>query len=357
MSNMIPSSNAGRRYGATEGERIHRSIEDGRDVGREAPPVAVVLLFPSLARLPPVLRPARVRQDAAGTGGRVAEAISLQGIVAPEIAASLLTGSLSDEDILRATNDTPDLALLPDAQVIKIGGQSLIDRGRKALFPLVDEIGILLADHQIIIGTGAGTRARHVYSLGLDLGLPTGVLTVLGSAVAAQNARMVHWLLARHGIPFINFEEFGALPHYLAERHAVVFPGMVPYNLWERAPEIGRIPPHRTDTGCYLVSEVWGARSMVYVKDENGLYTADPKKDPNARFIPRISVRELIAMDLGDLVIERAVLEFMQRARHTKQIQIINGLIPGNLTRALNGEHVGTVVYLDETPSKSDANG
>ncbi len=284
----------------------------------------------------------------------MAESFSLQGIVAPEIAASLLSGSLSDEELLRATERTPDLALLPNAQVVKLGGQSLIDRGRKALYPLIEEIGRLLPDHQLIIGTGAGTRARHVYSLGLDLGLPTGVLTVLGSAVAAQNARIVHWLLARYGIPFINFEEFGALPHYLAERHAVVFPGMVPYNLWERAPEVGRIPPHRTDTGCYLVSEVWGARSMIYVKDENGLYSADPKKDPNATFIPRLSVRELIAMDLGDLVIERAVLEFMQRARHTRQIQIINGLRPGNLTRALNGEHVGTIVYLDKQAGESN---
>ena len=278
----------------------------------------------------------------------MAESFSLQGIVAPDIAASLLTGSLSDEDLLRETEAMPDLALLPEAQVIKLGGQSLIDRGRKALYPLIDEIGRLLPEHQMIIGTGAGTRARHVYSLGLDLGLPTGVLTVLGSAVAAQNARIIHYLLARHGIPFINFEEFGALPHYLAERHAVVFPGMVPYNLWERAPEIGRIPPHRTDSGCYLVSEVWGARSMTYVKDENGLYTADPKKDPTARFIPRLSVGELIDMDLGDLVIERAVLDFMLRARHTSEIQIINGLVPGNLSRALQGEHVGTIVYRDK---------
>lgn len=282
----------------------------------------------------------------------MAEAFSLQGIVAPAIAGSLLTGSLSDEAVLRATEATPDLALLPDAHVLKLGGQSLIDRGRTALYPLIDEIGRLLPEHQMIIGTGAGTRARHVYSLGLELGLPTGVLTVLGSAVASQNAQIIHYLLARYGIPFINFEGFGALPHYLAERHAVVFPGMVPYNLWERAPEIGRIPPHRTDTGCYLVSEVFGARSMVYVKDENGLYTADPKKDPNAIHIPRISVRELIAMDLGDLVIERAVLEFMLRARHTRQIQIINGLVPGNLTRALRGEHVGTIVYRDPEPEE-----
>ncbi|MGI8553127.1 MAG: uridine kinase [Dehalococcoidia bacterium] len=282
----------------------------------------------------------------------------LNGIVAPPIAQSLLSGSLSNAEILRATEAGPDYAILPDAHVLKIGGQSIIDRGRSALYPLIDEIRGLLPSQKMIIGTGAGTRARHVYSLGIDLGLPTGVLTVLGSAVASQNARMVHYLLARHGIPFVSFEEFGALPHYLAERHAVIFPGMVPYNLWEHAPEVGRIPPHRTDTGCFLVSEVFGARSMIYIKDEDGLYTADPKKDPDAKQIPRISVSELLAMDLGDLVIERAVLDFMRRARHRTEIQIINGLVPGNLSRALAGEPVGTIVYRDTATNdvQTDAN-
>src|SRR5579872_1472122 len=69
----------------------------------------------------------------AGARSTMAESFSLQGIVAPPIAGSLLTGSLSDETVLRATEATPDLALLPDAHVLKLGGQSLIDRGRTAL--------------------------------------------------------------------------------------------------------------------------------------------------------------------------------------------------------------------------------
>jgi len=90
---------------------------------------------------------------------------------------------------------------------------------------------------------------------------------------------------------------------------------------------------------------VYGARKMIYVKDEDGLYTADPKKDPSAEFIPRISVHDLLALDLEDLIVERAVLEFMARARHVREIQFINGLKPGQLTAALNGEPVGTIIY------------
>ena len=65
--------------------------------------------------------------------------------------------------------------------------------------------------------------------------------------------------------------------------------GMPPYKLWEQNPAVGRIPPQRTDTGCFLIAEVFGARKMIYVKDEDGLYTADPKKDPRRRRTSRAS--------------------------------------------------------------------
>jgi molybdenum storage protein len=257
----------------------------------------------------------------------------------------LLIESLSDPSLLRATDATPDYPILPWVNVVKIGGQSIMDRGRAAVYPLIDEIVANLGRHKMILGTGAGTRARHIYSMAIDLGLPTGVLTVLGTAVAWQNAQMLHYLLARYGIPFIIPESFSVLPHYLMERHAVVCQGMPPYKIWESNPLTGRIPPQRTDTGCFLIAEVFGARKMIYVKDEDGLFTADPKKDPSAAHIPRIELSELLSLDLEDLVVERAVLELMTNARHVREIQFVNGLKPGQLTAALNGEPVGSVVY------------
>jgi molybdenum storage protein len=101
---------------------------------------------------------------------------------------------------------------------------------------------------------------------------------------------------------------------------------MPPYIYWQRTPAVGRIPPHRTDAGAFLVSEVFGTRSMIYVKDERGLYTADPKKDRSARFIPKISVAELEELDLNDVVVERSVLDLLRHAQHRRSIQIINGL-------------------------------
>ena len=269
-----------------------------------------------------------------------------QGEILSELGRNLVKGSLTDPELLRQTAG-PVQQILPEANVVKIGGQSIIDRGGKAVFPLIEEIVANLPRHQIILGTGAGTRARQAYSVALDLGLPTGVMSVLGTFVSMQNARMIHYLLAKHGIPFIEPVQFPQLPLYLVERRAVVFFGMPPYTFWQENPAVGRIPPHRTDTGAYLVSEVFGARSMIFVKDEDGLYTADPKKDKHARFIPKITVDELRAMDLQDVVLERAVLDLMANAQLRRSVRVVNGLVPGNLTRALDGEDVGTLITAD----------
>jgi molybdenum storage protein len=272
-----------------------------------------------------------------------------------DLGRRLVGGSLSDAALQAATEATPNFAILPWVNVVKIGGQSIMDRGRSAVGPVVDEIVQNLSRHKMILGTGAGTRARHVYSLAIDLGLPVGVLTVLGTAVAWQNAQMLQYLLAKHGIAFLEPEGFASLPHYLMERGAVICQGMPPYKLWEANPGLGRIPPQRTDTGCFLIAEVFGARKMIYVKDEDGLYTADPKKDSGAEHIPRISVQDLLARDLNDLVVERAVLELMLNARHIREIQFVNGLKPGQLSAALDGEPVGTIIYNAEFAPETPA--
>ncbi|MFT3850365.1 MAG: hypothetical protein QM739_17325 [Propionivibrio sp.] len=50
------------------------------------------------------------------------------------------------------------------------------------------------------------------------------------------------------------------------------------------------------------------------------------------------------AKGLHDSILEFPVLDLLKAAQHVRQVQVINGLVPGNLTRALAGEHVGTLV-------------
>ena len=93
------------------------------------------------------------------------------------------------------------------------------------------------------------------------------------------------------------------------------------------------------------MGEVFGARTIILLKDVDGLYTADPKTAPRRQLHPRNLARpNLIRMRLPTLPIEPVVLELLTRAKLAKSIRIVNGLVPGNLTRALAGEPVGTLV-------------
>ena len=261
-----------------------------------------------------------------------------------ELEALLMQRSLTDSQLLAAAEAAADFRILPDATVIKIGGQSIIDRGRAGLYPLVDEIVAARDSHQMLIGTGAGTRARHLYSIAAGLDLPAGVLSQLGASVADQNAAMLAQLLAQYGISLVSGAGMSAMPLFLTEVNAVVFSGMPPYGLWTRPAAEGVIPPYRTDAGCYLVAEQFGCKAMIFVKDEDGLFTANPKTSKNAKFIPKISVDEMKARGLHDSILEFPMLDLLKSSRHVREVQVVNGLVAGNLTRALAGEHVGTII-------------
>jgi len=262
------------------------------------------------------------------------------------IESNLMGESLMDKSLLAQTDTGPIYKPMPDLTVAKVGGQSIIDRGRKALLPILDELVEARQSNPLIIATGGGTRARHAYAIATDLGMPTGILAKLGSSISEQNALMVAMLLSQHGGIKIGHDDLPKLAAYMALGSLPVVHAMPPYGLFEQPPALGRIPPHRTDAGAFLLAEVMGARRCILIKDEQGLYTADPKKDPAAKFIPEVEVNELLEKDLEDLAIERSMLDILNDARSLREVFIINGLERGNITRAFNGEHVGTRIYV-----------
>jgi molybdenum storage protein len=261
------------------------------------------------------------------------------------IETPLMAESLMDKALLERTELEAVFRPLPDLEVIKLGGQSIIDRGSQVVLPLLDEIVAARADHELLVMTGGGTRSRHAYAIALDLGMPTGVLAKLGSSISEQNALMLSILLAPHGGIKIGHDDVVKLPAYMALGSIPVMHAMPPYGLWEEPAARGRVPPHRTDSGAFLTAEVLGARRCILVKDERGLFSVDPKKDAAADFIPEIEVNALLALDLADLAVERAMLRALARARSVREVLIVNGREPGTLTRALRGESPGTRIY------------
>jgi molybdenum storage protein len=255
--------------------------------------------------------------------------------------------SLVDRDVLKST-ESPVVRMLPDAHVLKIGAGSIIDAGRQAVYPLIEALGRALSTTKLIIGTGGGARTRHVFSIGLDLGLPTGVLAQLSAADALGNAHILGTLLSPYGVVAIPPEMFGhLLPLFIHAVPGVIFNGVPPYSIWEHPPGMGRIPPHRTDAGCFLLAECFGCKSLILVKDVDGLHESDPKRDPGARLIREIGARELERRALPSLPFDRVLLKLLGTARLLKKFQLVNGLKPELIERALAGEHVGTLVYAD----------
>ena len=252
--------------------------------------------------------------------------------------------SLVDRRVIAGTTTDEELRILPDFDLIGIGGQSIFDRGRDALFPLVAEIAELHRTRRLVLGVGGGTRVRHTYAIGLGLGLPTGGLAQLAGAMEEQNAIMLQALLARHGSILMAREHFWELPLYLSSGMIPIVISIPPYHFWEPPPEGGPLPGHGSDFGLFIVAEVLGLHRLILLKDVDGLYTEDPKQNDQAKLVPRIGARELLANQHGELVVDRQLVQALARARNVEEVRIVNGLVPGNLTRALAGEAIGTTL-------------
>jgi len=260
------------------------------------------------------------------------------------VASPLARQTLLDSDLTRPVAGGRPIRLLPWLQVVKIGGRSIMDRGAEAILPIVEELRRLLPEHRMLILTGAGIRARHLYGVGLDLGLPVGSLAPLAASEAGQNGHILASLLAPEGVSYIEHPTIAnQLSIHLSAARAVVGSAFPPYHHHEFP--ISRIPPHRADAGAFLLADALGAAGLTIVEDVDGVYDADPKGPggDKARLIRDVKAAD-IAKTEGTLPFDRVLLEVMATARHIERVQIINGLVPGRLTAALRGEHVGTII-------------
>ena len=265
------------------------------------------------------------------------------------ISSPLMRESLVDRRVIAKTHSERELAILPDVALVGIGGQSIFDRGRQGLLPVAEEIAALRSQPvatrpRMVIGVGGGTRVRHTISIALDLGLPTGGVAQLVGAMEEANAVFLNALLAKHGSIVMQREHFWELPLYLESGMLPIVISIPPYHFWEPPPEGGPLPAHGSDFGLFIHAEVLGMKRIIFVKDEDGLYDKDPKKHPDAKLYGRVTLEELLAKMPEELILDALLFSCWKDARHVREVQIVNGLVPGQLTRALAGEPVGTVI-------------
>jgi molybdenum storage protein len=264
---------------------------------------------------------------------------TIKHVASPLARQTLLDGSLTNPVAGRQP-----VRLLPWLQVVKIGGRSIMDRGKDAILPVVDELRKLLPEHRLLILTGAGIRARHLYGVGLDLGLPVGSLAPLAASEAGQNGHILASLLAPEGVSYVEHPTISSqLAIHLTAARAVVGSAFPPYHHHEFPNS--RIPIHRADTGAFLLADALGAAGLTIVEDVDGVYDIDPNGPGGEK---AQLIRETNGPDLakfqGTLPFDPALIDVIANARHLERVQIVNGLVPGRLTAALRGEHVGTII-------------
>ena len=265
--------------------------------------------------------------------------------------SGLMRESLVSRALIEKTDAITVQRMVPDVCMLAVGGRSIMDRGSEAILPLVAAIAELNSEFKMIVGVGGGARARHTYEIGLDLELPIGGLARIVGGVEENNRDILQFLLAPHGgITFIK-DHFQDLQLFLGNGMIPICIGQPPYHFWEPpSKEKGRLPDNGPDVGLFLQAEVIGAERVIYIKDVDGVYTDDPRTNPDAEFIPEITARELLDGDFPDLPIERELLRTLDDARSVTSVRVINGLDTDNLRRAMHDEDVGTMIYSRRHP-------
>ena len=209
--------------------------------------------------------------------------------------------------------------------------------------------------HTVIVVDGDGRPIRvscgdcdseHNYRGGPALHRPA-----LAASEAGQNGHILASLLAPEGVSYVEHPTIASqLAIHLAAARAVVGSAFPPYHHHEFPNS--RIPTHRADTGAFLLADALGAAGLTIVEDVDGVYTADPNGSDSkqAQFLRETNVADLAKLK-GTLPFDRALLEVMATARHIERVQVVNGLVPGRLTAALRGEHVGTIINTGARPA------
>ena len=227
-----------------------------------------------------------------------------------------------------------------------------MDRGAEAILPVVDELRKLLPEHRLLILTGAGIRARHLYGVGLDLGLPVGSLAPLAASEAGQNGHILASLLAPEGVSYVEHPT-------IATQLAI---HLRPPARWWAAPSL----PITTMSSRVRASRPTGPTPALSCSPTRSERPASPSwrtwmgSTPSTPRVPTGSKAQAavarrqrpdLAKLKGSLPIDRALLEVMATARHLERVQVVNGLVPGRLTAALRGEHVGTIIHTGARPA------
>jgi len=102
-------------------------------------------------------------------------------------------------------------------------------------------------------------------------------------------------------------------------------------------------PFFTTDTCAALRATELGVEVLMKATKVDGVYDADPKKNPSAKKYDRLTYKQVINDNLRVMDMTAISLAMERKI----PILVFNGKQPGNIARAVNGETIGTLVTMD----------
>ncbi|UNQ72611.1 UMP kinase [Infirmifilum sp. NZ] len=221
--------------------------------------------------------------------------------------------------------------------VIKLGGSLLFDEtGRlkadylKAFLRVLSEVDT--GDSKKIVVVGGGATARRYITVAREVCSNESALDQLGIIASRLNASLLFTMY--YGKPPLVPSSLEELMKLYYSDLPVIFTG-------------GLQPGQSTTTVSALVAEATRSR-LIIATDVDGVFTADPKKDPSAKLLEEVDVDWLIEMfanpqKAGEYrLFDLLTLQIIKRSRI--ETRVLNGYPPENIKRALEGQRVGTLI-------------
>lgn len=227
--------------------------------------------------------------------------------------------------------------------LLKLSGEALMGAGDHGIDPdvlerLAGDVRDLIATGvqvALVIGGGNIFRGAGLAARGMDrvTGDQIGMLATVMNALAMQDrlermsvpTRVMSAIeIARVCEPYVRRRAV----HHLEQGRAVIF-----------AAGTGN-PFFTTDSAASLRAIEIGADLLIKATKVDGVYSADPVKDPSATFYPRLSYDQALREGLGVMDATAIVL----CRDHAMPLRVMNINEPNALPRLLAGEDVGSLV-------------
>jgi len=220
--------------------------------------------------------------------------------------------------------------------VISIGGSVLVgDIDHERVLKYASVIKELASQEKVFIVTGGGKVAREYINVARRFGASEVACDFIGIEVTRLNASLLVAAIGSLAFPVCpevpaNYRE----AENAASSSRVVVMG-------------GVAPGQTTDAVSAILAEYVRAEKLLIATSVDGVYTADPKSNPDARRLTRLTPEELVEIVMkismvagSNSPVDPLAAKIIERCRiHTL---VFDGTHPENILRAIKGEHIGT---------------